>query len=270
MRLDAPEKIWIPPVDCFGLRLIHRPEWGWCFTMSPVKVLLIDDHEVVVEGLRAILSTVPEFQVVGTAKDGFEAINLVGALAPDVIVLDLKMPNLGGIVTAREITHRYPNVGILVLTMHEDDDTARHALAVGARGYLTKAAAAKDLVAALRAVAHGEMYMDAQSTQSILKAVRDRTLPRESNPLSVQEEKVLRLLALGYSNKEISDQLKVSVKTIETYKSRGLEKLHVHSRVDLVQAALHRGWLTTLISADTARAIQESEGRSNSGKIHIQ
>lgn len=221
--------------------------------MTPVKVLLIDDHEVVLEGLKAILSGFPEFQVVGKAKDGFEAIQLVRALAPNVVVLDLKMPSLGGIATAREIVLGHPRVGILVLTMQEDENAVREALAAGARGYLTKASAATELVAAVRAVARGDVYMDTQSTQSVLRTVRDRTIPLDGEPLSDREEKVLRLLALGYANKEISGLLKLSVKTVETYKSRGMEKLRLHSRIDLVQAALHRGWLTTPMPIDPER-----------------
>lgn len=212
--------------------------------MSKVSVLVADDHAVVRNGLRSLLEAEPDLAVVGEAADGAAAVTAAGELRPAVVVMDVSMPGTGGADATTRIRRAWPEVRVLALTAHEDPGYLRKLLAAGATGYLLKRTAVDELVRAVRAVATGGTYLDPSVAGSVVPdltgAGRGAT---RGGDLSAREEEVLRPLAEGYSNKQIAARLGVSIKTVETYKARGMEKLGLRSRVELVRYAVERGWL---------------------------
>jgi DNA-binding NarL/FixJ family response regulator len=215
--------------------------------MSKIRVLLADDHAIVREGLKALVNSQSGMEVVGEAADGPAAVSLTAELDPDVVVVDVSMPGLNGVQVTALLRAARPDRRVLVLTVHEDKGYLQLLLEAGASGYVLKRAAASELVRAIRVVAEGGTYLDPPLAGNIVDSfVRP---PADRDPaveLSERESEVVRLIALGYSNKEIAAQLKVSVKTVETYKTRSMEKLHIRSRVDIVRYAVRRGWLETV------------------------
>ena len=213
---------------------------------TKIRVLLADDHAIVREGLKALVNSQPDMEVVGEAPDGLVAVSLTAELDPDVAVVDVSMPGLGGADVTRRLRQADPGRKVLVLTVHEDKGYLRLLLDAGAAGYVLKRAAAAELVQAIRAVAAGGTYLDPALAASVVDDfVRPAERDEPAAELSERETAVVRLIALGYSNKEIAAQLKLSVKTVETYKTRSMEKLHIRSRVDIVRYAARRGWLET-------------------------
>jgi DNA-binding NarL/FixJ family response regulator len=214
--------------------------------MNKLRVLLADDHAIVREGLKALINSQPDLVVVGEAADGPTAVALTAELDPDVVVMDISMPGLTGAQATTQLRAARPDRKVLVLTVHEDKGYMRLLLEAGAAGYVLKRAAAAELIQAIRAVAAGQTYLDPVLAGSVVDhLVRPAVAVGPSVDLSEREAEVMRLIALGYSNKEIAVQLKVSVKTVETYKTRSMEKLHIRSRVDIVRYAARRGWLVT-------------------------
>ncbi|MBN9118506.1 MAG: response regulator transcription factor, partial [Planctomycetes bacterium] len=202
-----------------------------------------DDHAIVREGLRSLVNSQSEMEVIGEASDGPSAVSMTESLDPDVVVMDVSMPGLNGVQVAAQLRTARPGRKVLVLTVHEDKGYLRQLIEAGATGYVLKRAAASELVQAIRAVADGGTYLDPTLAASLVDDFV-RPAPEPSTvELSERESEVMRLIALGYSNKEIAAQLKLSVKTIETYKTRSMEKLHFRSRVDIVRYAAQRGWL---------------------------
>lgn len=214
--------------------------------MSDIRVLLADDHVVVREGLKSLINAEPGMAVVGEATDGPGAVALTAELDPDIVVVDVSMPGLNGAQVTSRLRAVRPDRKVLALTVHEDVGYLRLLLEAGAAGYVLKRAAAAELVQAIRAVAGGGTYLDPLVAGSVVDGYVKPPSELETRvELSERETEVIRLIALGYSNKEIAARLKVSVKTVETYKSRSLEKLHIRSRVDIVQYAARRGWINT-------------------------
>jgi DNA-binding NarL/FixJ family response regulator len=213
--------------------------------MKKVRVVLADDHVVVREGLRAILNAEPGLEVVGEASDGAGAVAAAERLDPDVVVMDLTMPNVNGAQATRQLKALRPNVKVVALTIHEEGGYLRVLLDAGASGYVLKRSPAEELVRAVRAVASGGVYLDPSMAGTVGGLLRTNKIPvtHRNADLSEREEEVVRLLARGYSNKEIAGQLDVSVKTVETYRSRAMEKLGLRSRADLVRHSLQQGWL---------------------------
>jgi DNA-binding NarL/FixJ family response regulator len=214
--------------------------------MAKLRVLLADDHAVVREGLKALISSQPDMEVVGEAGDGLEAVALAHACTPDVVVIDVSMPVLsGGEATAR-ICRELPATRVLALSVHDEVGYVRRLLEAGAAGYMLKRLAADALIAAIRSVAVGGVYLDPLVAGSVVaKAVGRASSGAEERPaLSEREGDVLRMIAQGYSNKEIAAALSISVKTVETYKARAMEKLALDSRVAIVRFAAEQGWLT--------------------------
>jgi two-component system response regulator NreC len=215
-----------------------------------IRVLIADDHAVLRAGLNKLLSAEPEIEVVGEADDSDETIARTIELAPDVLLLDIAMPGVGGIEVIREIKNRKLPVIILVLTMHEDEGYLREALKVGATGYIPKKAAETELISAIRAVHRGEIFIYPSLTKSLVEEVIhhrtvDKEIPSDSyERLSQREREVLRLVAQGYTNQQVADRLFLSIKTVETYKARVMEKLSLNGRAELVRYALQRGLLT--------------------------
>lgn len=215
--------------------------------MSPKKrrIILVDDHGVVREGIKRLLERHADIEVVGECHDGREALQQIQKLRPDVVMMDISMPGMSGFEATRSVKQSWPETRVIALTVHEDDAYIREMLEAGAVGYLLKRAPTEELVRAVRVVADGGTYIDPRVADTVVKAM---TQPSHSATyatlsLSEREAAVLRAIALGYSNKEIADQLKLSVKTVETYKARAMEKFGLKSRVEIVRLAAQRGWL---------------------------
>lgn len=218
--------------------------------MAEITVLLVDDHAMLRAGLKLLLQHQPDISVVGEAADALEAIQLAERLRPDVILLDLTMPGLSGLEALGILRRVAPESRILILTMHEDESYLRQTLKAGAAGYILKKAVDIELIAAIRAVARGEVYVHPSMTRVLLDGLLsapETTLGGQITDawdnLSEREREVLRLVALGHTSAEIADQLALSVKTVETYRARGMEKLGLRSRAALVKFALERGLL---------------------------
>ncbi|HEX9938380.1 MAG TPA: response regulator transcription factor [Longimicrobium sp.] len=212
--------------------------------MSGLRIVLADDHEVVRSGLRALVDGTTGMEVVGEARDGDEACRRAAELRPDVVVMDVSMPVLDGAQATERIRRECPGVKVLALTMHEDRGHLTRLLQAGATGYLPKRAAADELVRAIQVVAGGGTYVDPQLAGSLLgTGERERGGPPDGQRLSEREEDVLRRIAWGASNKEIAAELRISVKTVETYKARIADKLGLKTRTDLVRYAVRQGWL---------------------------
>jgi len=216
-----------------------------------LRVVLVDDHAIVREGLKTLVNAQPDMEVVGEAGDGTEAWRRVGELQPDLVVMDVSMPGGNGVEVTARIKASWPHVKVLALTMHEDKAYLRGLLEAGAAGYVLKRSAADELIRALRVVVTGGTYLDPALTEAVVETLvgRKPSLLRgevEGAALSDREEEVLRLIARGYANKEIAARLGVSVKTIETYKARSMEKLGLDGRADIVRYALAQGWLHDL------------------------
>jgi two-component system, NarL family, response regulator NreC len=214
--------------------------------MNVIRILLADDHAVLRAGLTALLNARPDMTVVGEAADGGELLTLAAQTQPDVILLDLTMPKLGGLEVLPLLRQRMPAVRILVLTMHNEESYLRQALKAGANGYVLKKAADVELIAAIQAVMRDELYVHSSLTKTLLDdglatAVAAKSEINEWDNLSEREQETLQLVALGHTSKEIADQIGVSAKTVETYRARGMEKLGLRSRAALVRFALAEG-----------------------------
>ena len=211
-----------------------------------LRILMADDHPIVLAGLKALVQGDPGLQIVGEARDGRTARKLASSLRPDVVVLDISLPEMNGAEVARALLAEQPECRILVLTVHEDRATLRQLLDLGVAGYLVKRSAADELLRAIHAVAAGGTYLDPSIAGKIVGAGASGSSRSQGGPnveLSDRETDVLRLIANGHSNKEISTRLAISVKTIETYKARAMEKLGFKTRVDVVRHAASKGWL---------------------------
>ena len=212
-----------------------------------LRVLLADDHNVVRAGLRALIDAQPDMEVVGEAADGEAACRQAVEVGPDVVVMDVSMPSLGGAPATERIRRDRPEVRVLALTVHEDRSYLQQLLQAGASGYLLKRAAADDLIHAIRTVARGGTYLDPGLTGKVLGGLVGRSAQPGAPPgdaLSDREEEVLRLIARGHTNREIAARLDVSVKTVETHKARAMEKLGLDSRAAIVAYAIRWGWLS--------------------------
>lgn len=213
---------------------------------QPIRILLVDDHAVLRAGLKSLLNAEPDMTVIGEAGDGQSCLDLAGELQPDVILLDLNMPGLGGLDILAELGQRAPGSRVLVLTMHDDAVYLRQVLASGGAGYVLKQAADSELLSAIRTVHSGGVFLHPAHTQILLEGQAQPAEAAGDNllgSLSDREQEVLRLLALGHSNKEIAQMLYLSVKTVETYKARLMEKLDLKTRAALVRFALQHGLL---------------------------
>jgi DNA-binding NarL/FixJ family response regulator len=212
--------------------------------MKKLRLLVVDDHEVVREGLRSLLSSDQRFEIVGEAADGLAAMTAAETLRPDVVVLDLSIPGLNGAQVARRLKENLPEVKTLALTVHEESGYVRSLMDAGASGYVLKRSAASELFRAIEVVGEGGTYLDTSIAGQLVGKMGQRRSPSApSSALSEREREVVRYVAHGHSNKEIALKLDVSVKTVETYRYRATEKLGLHSRADLVRYAIDQGWL---------------------------
>jgi DNA-binding NarL/FixJ family response regulator len=212
-----------------------------------IRIVLADDHPIVLDGLRNLIRAEPDLELIGEAASGLSALKIVRELRPDVAVLDISMPELNGIVLSRRLAGEMPALRLLVLTLHEDRAYLNQALEAGVRGYVLKRSAVENLVQAIRAVVVGGLYIDPAIVGRVFesKQVNKRLLARKgvAPALTDREADVLKMASLGFTNKEIASRLDVGVKSIETYKARGLEKLGLKTRAELVRYASGQGWL---------------------------
>ena len=207
------------------------------------KIILAEDHVLVREGIKKIIEAFPGLEVVGEVGDGPELIKLLKKLPVDMVVLDISMPSLPGIEATREIKQAYPTVKVLILTMHENEEYIRQVLAAGAMGYILKDAAARELLDAIHTVQRGEAVLSPAITRLVIENyLRWGDLQKEdtSNGLSPREREVLQLIAEGYTNKQISEILCISIKTVQAHRANLMSKLDLHDRADLIKYAIQR------------------------------
>ena len=211
---------------------------------TPLTVFLADDHPVVMAGIKAIVMEDPGFEVIGQAADGIEALRKIIDIRPDILILDISLPGLNGLEIARRLRTECPLCRILALTVHEDGGYVRQLLAYGVSGYLLKQSAPEDLIRALTAIAKGGLYLDPGiAGKAVETGTKTESDIAADDCLSLREEEVIRLTASGYSNKSVAFELKVGVKSVETYKARAMDKLGIRNRVQLVRYAVRKGWL---------------------------
>ncbi|GAB4496021.1 MAG: response regulator transcription factor [Anaerolineales bacterium] len=211
--------------------------------MTP-RILLADDHAVLRAGLRLLLTSQSNYEVVGEASSGTETLTLAEQLQPDLILLDLSMPALGGLDALPALRKLVPAAKILILTMHDDPQYLRQALKHGASGYVLKKAADSELLSAIQAVLRGEVYVHPSMTRILLDDMLEKPQAKQQNEwdsLSEREQEVLKMVALGHTSAEIAEQLNLSAKTVETYRARGMEKLGLRTRAALVRFVLQEG-----------------------------
>ena len=213
-----------------------------------IRLVVADDHAILRTGLRMLINAQMDMEVVGEAEDGIEAVQAVQNLNPDVVILDVTMPRSGGLDAIKHIATRSRATRVLLLTMHEEPAYLRTALAAGAAGYVLKKSVDADLLSAIRAVSKGRTYVDSELAESLVRdAFSKEDIPGSAanSVLSDRELQVLKLVAEGFSSREIAEQIYISTKTVETYRARFAEKLGLKSRAQIVRYALNIGLLTS-------------------------
>lgn len=211
-----------------------------------LRILLVDDHITVRHGLKLLIDGQPDMGVIAEASDGEAAVQRALQLTPDVIVMDISMPGMNGLVATRKLKQLLPRVAIVTLTRHGDDAYLQELLRAGASGYVLKQSAPTELLQAIRAASAGLHYLDSALTARVTAGFLGRQGKRATQPsakVSERESEVLRLIASGYSNKEIAGRLSLSVKTVEAHKANAMRKLELSGRIDIVKYAVLQGWL---------------------------
>ncbi len=212
-----------------------------------IRVMIADDHAILRAGLRMLLQAEPDMEVVAEATDSQQAVDRARVYRPDVILLDISMPGVGGLEVIQTLKRELPALKVLILTMYDDPEYLRQALSAGASGYVLKRAADTELLSAIRAVYEGGTFLHPSHARLLLNGMLDRERTKgEKQPydlLSEREREVVRLVAMGYTNQQIAERLYLSVKTVETYRSRAMEKLGLRSRAELVRYALEHNLL---------------------------
>jgi two-component system response regulator NreC len=211
-----------------------------------IRILLVDDHAVLRAGLRALLNAEPDMEVVGEAANGREAVEQAELLRPDVIVMDLSMPVMGGLDATRQINEKGLQTRVLVLTVHAEQQYLLPVLQAGGAGYVLKQAADTELIQAIRTVQRGEAFLYPNAASMLLQDYRRRVSANQDqyDGLSEREREVLKYTAEGFSSQEIADRLIISAKTVDTYRQRIMDKLNIHHRSELIRYALRKGLLT--------------------------
>ncbi|MCU1267183.1 MAG: DNA-binding response regulator [Acidobacteria bacterium] len=214
---------------------------------AKVRILLAEDHETVRAGLKLIVNSQPDMEVVGEATDGRSAIAQAEKLLPDIVLMDISMPQLNGLKATEKLKESRPEIKVLTLTRHKDDGYLQQLLRAGASGYVLKQSPPSELLHAIRAIVAGGKYLDPAVAGKVMGTYSGRqsatTSGKPQESLSDREEEVLRLIAWGHSNKEIGARLEISVKTVEVHKANCMKKLGMRSRIDIVRYALLQGWL---------------------------
>jgi DNA-binding NarL/FixJ family response regulator len=206
--------------------------------VRPLKILVGDDHEVVRKGVRALLETHPGWVVCAEVSNGREAVEQSLAHAPDVVVLDVGMPELNGLEAAREVRAAVPRAAVLILTVYDTEEIVHEVLTAGARGYVLKSDAGRDLVAAVEALSCGRTFFTSTVAERVVVGYVAGGAPASASPLTARERQIVQLLAEGLSNKEIASKLSISTKTVETHRANLMRKLKLHGLGDLVRYAI--------------------------------
>jgi two-component system response regulator NreC len=209
--------------------------------MGKIRVLLADDHAIVREGVRMLLNAQPDVEVVGEAANGEQTIDLTRQLAPDIVLMDIGMPGMNGLQATRAVKAAQPQTNVLVLTMQEGQDYFFSILAAGASGYVLKGAHSAELLAAIRAVHKGGVYLDPMMAKKLMSDYLKRGEQEKVSGLSDRERQVLRLIADGLTAQQIADKLVISVNTVQTHRLHIMEKLNLHNRAELIKYAIHKG-----------------------------
>lgn len=208
-------------------------------------MLIADDHKIVRQGIRKLLETEPDLEVLGEARDGHEAVKKAGQLKPDLVLMDIAMSNLNGLEATRQIKKAFPRIKILILTMHKSEEYVLQSLQAGASGYLLKDAAVEDLVSAIRSVYKLDSFLSPAVSKTVIDAYlsKHKTKRRSSvfEILTDREREILQLIAEGHTNRKIADTLFISVKTVEAHRSNIMRKLNIHDITDLVKYAIKKG-----------------------------
>ncbi len=212
-----------------------------------LRIIIAEDHETVRDGLKLIIESQDDMEVVGEAGDGREAIRLAEELKPDIVLMDVSMPVLNGLTASAKLNRILPDIKILTLTRHTDEAYLQELLEAGVSGYVLKQSASTELLRAIRAVAAGDKYLDPAITGKIFNNYTEKTAKMRGEmhgaKLTGRESETLRLIALGYSNREIAEQFDLSVKTIETHKANAQKKLDINSRKEIISYAILQGWM---------------------------
>jgi two-component system, NarL family, response regulator NreC len=214
--------------------------------MEPIRVFLADDHIILRQGIKLLINEQPDMEVVGEAGNGKETVEMVPQSKPDVVVMDVSMPELNGLQATKRLKHINPQLKILALTRHSEKGYVQQLLAAGVCGYALKQTEAVELLRGIRTVMAGSIYLDSAIAEKVVGGFLGQLSKRsvkKIGKLSEREEAVLQLIARGYSNNQIADRFTLSVKTIEAHKANAMEKLELHSRVEIVRYAILQGWL---------------------------
>ncbi len=208
-----------------------------------IKVLIADDHAIVRAGLRTLIESEPSLELVGEATGGYETIELIDITKPDILVLDISMPDIDGIAVTKKLKSQDNDVRILILTIHDDKALLREALKSGASGYVLKHAAEKELISAIQIVMRGDMYVEPSMVHTFVDDFKKSTkaVPETLELLTPREIEVLKLIVLGYTNRQVGEELNISIRTVEGHRANLSDKLGVKSRVELVRFARDRG-----------------------------
>jgi len=216
--------------------------------MQKIEVLIVDDHTLVRDGIRALLALIADIKVVGEAANGREALEKVKKLAPDVVLMDLAMPIMTGLEATRRIRKRFPRTKVLVLTQYEDKEYIIPTIEAGARGFISKAAAFSELASAIQAVYQGGSFLSPMAAAAVVEECQQKVaIEGEKDSyqhLTDREREMLKLVAEGYTAKEIADMLVISLRTVETHKTNLMKKLNIHNKADLIRFAIRKGIIT--------------------------
>jgi len=214
----------------------------------PIRILLADDHAILRDGIRALLSDEADLQVVGEAENGRQALEQARALRPDIVIMDIGMPLLSGLEATKHIRRDVPESRVLILTMHQNDEYLAQVLAAGASGYVLKDTAGRELVLAIRQVARGEPFFSPLMTRTLtslyLSSLEAERTHDPYDDLTIREREILQLVAEGFTNRQIAEMLKLSIKTVKTHRLHLMQKLDLHDRTELVKYAFQKGIIT--------------------------
>ncbi len=216
--------------------------------MKKIRVLIADDHTLVRDGIRSLLALTADIEIVGEAADGREAVEKVRQLMPDIVLMDLAMPIMGGLEAARRVRKEFPATKVLVLTQYDDSEYVIPVIEAGARGFVSKMSSSSELASAIQAVYRGESFLSPSAAAALIDECQQQTTFKgEKNPyqlLTDREKEVFKLIAEGHTAREIADVLVVSPKTVDWYKTSLMKKLNIHNRIDLIKFAIRKGIIT--------------------------
>ncbi len=213
--------------------------------MDKIKILLVDDHAIMRDGIRALLGLYDDIEIVGEASEGNEAIEKTQELMPDVVVMDIAMPGMDGLEATRRIKKKNPKVKILVLTQHDNREYILSAIKAGTAGYVPKKALGSELVSAIRAVCKGESFLYPSAAATLIKDYLHRADEEPYDRLTAREREILKLIAEGHTSREIADRLFISLKTVLGHRTKIMQKLDIHNRTELIRYAMRKGLIAT-------------------------